>query len=334
MKSLIISARPWFLGYSWFETDRIDFLDVTLKKTFGTQFVKELNFEDFQGYFELSDGKLTNFAPINDLYMSASDEELERLIKQRSLWYPRLLNYTESQIEMLKRVYADSLVIFKELHPCDEVFLDQNGISYINIFSSPVRFGSFGSYRAVYSNVKSIQDKISDFEVGLSSLKIKLEVALLKIKYFFKNYCFNRLRLKSNCAVIVGQCRFDYSKFSFIENRFVQLSDYEEKPELLVEEFDKIYYIPHPLSVDGYEDEFIKKLGIEKLEGIDTYQLLCSNKVKCIVGLSSSVLTEAELLGKRIERLFTNFVDIDSHFKNIKKSTLKGKAFWKYCLKN
>lgn len=154
--------------------------------------------------------------------------------------------------------------------------------------------------------------------------------------YYLKKASIKKLKseiaLKKNSCLLIGQCRFDYSKYDFEMQRFMQLGDYTEELKLITETYENVYYTKHPHEKDFYDRELLESLGIEILDGIDTYTLMLSDEIKGVCALSSGMLTECRYFDKTEHRLFTNFVDIEK-FTNITHRTLRSKSFWKNVLK-
>jgi len=329
MKNIINSSRPWFERYEWEEPTVIDYLKAPLSRVVGgkVQGIEGVNHDEF---IDLGDGVFSDFGGANNLGYMTPSKSLESKIKTRELWYRRSIGYTEAQKDYLSDLYEDSLVIMHEMHPCDELIFNDLGIEYINVFMSPIRFCKFGSLRSLYSNNTRIAEYFKLHEY--SAKKYQFWADYLKMTSLLSAGKVSK-RLPIDTCLIIGQCRFDYSKFDFSANRFVQLSDFESEVEAICTSHNKVVYTKHPLSESNYDKEILSKYNIEIISDISSYDLICSSRIKTVAALSSSVLKECEYLGKETHRFFTTFVDMDGKFTNVKRSKLKSESFWNGLLK-
>ncbi len=122
-----------------------------------------------------------------------------------------------------------------------------------------------------------------------------------------------RLQIQDNCCLFIGQTFADKSINK--DGIFLNICNFEERIEELSKKYSKIYYIPHPSVANKKHtdiDAFIEHHPyIERLANVPTYVLLSSPCVKKVVGISSSVLYEAQFFGKEVEYLWKPLFKID-----------------------
>ena len=319
---IVNSLRPWFEIYDWESAAVVNFIEKYLNEAFKGDVVKFGSNEHFE-FQALGDKCFPDFNlewPIDEL-------EVRGKILRRELWYRRLISFSDSQKDFLKEKFSGTLVVMNEMHPIDEDVFNELGIYYINIFSSPIRFTGFGSLRAVRSNHAGIQELLGSYRY--SDFYVNLWASFLKFKFRFRFNSKIKLKVKYNSVLIVGQCRFDYSKYDFQENKFYQLEDYKADVLNITSQYDSVYYTKHPLSKENYDSRFLDEIGAIVLNEVDTYSLIFSGRIKKVVGLSSSVLRECDYFDVPSVRLFGDFVDVDGKFINIKKSKLRSVGFWR-----
>ena len=218
---------------------------------------------------------------------------------------------TQESINYLKHfIDEDTLIIGVEIALDLRNILDKLGITFINFW--------FASYK--------LFDDIH-FMINTNNLKIYEKLQNYKIPkeqfYFYANYWKIYIReqklmndnfLKDNSVLFAGQALIDKS----IERNgeFLNILNFKDRLEQLSTQYDKIYYISHPSSCDNNDiNKFINSTTyIEKISNIPTYYLLTSDKIKKVIGVSSSVLYEAQFFSKDVEYLYKSFFDIDSDF--------------------
>ena len=121
--------------------------------------------------------------------------------------------------------------------------------------------------------------------------------------------------LENNAALFIGQTLVDKSVAK--DGIFLNVTNYEDKLKELNDKYTKIYYLPHPYlgKARKYIYNWIKKSPyIELLDNRSTYGLLASDKIKKVVGISTSVLYEAQYFNKEVEYLYKPLFNIDVPF--------------------
>lgn len=168
------------------------------------------------------------------------------------------------------------------------------------------------AFLMINTNNKDIYEKLLKYKVS----KEKFEFYAKYWTYFTKqkgelDYLNT---LNDNSCLFVGQTLRDKSTDK--DGIMLNILNFKDKIRELSTKYSKIYYIPHPL-VQHNEDieKYLKETSyIEKLEGVNTYHLLMSDKIKKVVGISSSVLYEAQFFGKDVEYLYKPLFRIDDEF--------------------
>ncbi len=127
-------------------------------------------------------------------------------------------------------------------------------------------------------------------------------------------HLIERLPIEDGCCLFIGQTYQDKSVQD--GDRFLSILDRKAKVEELARRHSRVYFVPHPYAErnDEVERYLAETPYVTKLEKVPTYHLLASPKVKTVVSLSSSVLYEAAMFGKKTECLFRPLFDIDGPF--------------------
>jgi len=122
--------------------------------------------------------------------------------------------------------------------------------------------------------------------------------------------------LVPDCAVFIGQTLRD--KSTDFNGRYLNILDYKDRLETLSHQYSKIYYLPHPyVEANQQIEEYINNTPyIQELKNMPTYQVLMSDKVKKVMGISSSVLYEAQFWDKEVEYLYKPLFNIDQKFED------------------
>ena len=242
----------------------------------------EINGEKFsrEKFYNLSGIK----NPLNSYYLC----DIEN-IKQESWEY------------LFKYIDNDTFVFGFELSLEIREVLDKKGINFVNFWVHSFKLFDDVPFM-INTNNKEIFLKLQNYKIP----KIKFE--------FYANYWKQRLvensiisensslddSIEENSLLFVGQTFEDVSIKK--GDKYLNILDFKEKLEEFSKKYNKIYYLPHPYVLNIQEvDEYIEsKEYLEKLENIPTYYLLASDKIKKVVGISSSVLYEAQFYNKEI----------------------------------
>lgn len=216
------------------------------------------------------------------------------------------------------------ILITYELSPSSRKILDSLNIVYIDFWISPIRFHN-DLLLSFYSNNDAIQNELIQFKINNTDLYNSISSIKEHFKFFKED-----ISLEKDSALIIGQMFED--KAVIDENgNFLNLTHFIPEIELLSTKFNKLYLSKHPLlSYEKFEiilNAFKHIENIEYLENndINTYQLLTKKEIKCVIALSSSVLTEAYYFNK--ETIWLLKPILDSNYNNIYKEFFKSN-FW------
>lgn len=233
------------------------------------------------------------------------------LLNEKAINYIR--QYTEEY---------DFFITFELSIKSKEIFEKLN-LKYLDIWVSPIRFHKDIIF-SFYSNVLRIQNIIDRYKISENKL-IKRANKLTKYIKIFQPL---DIKIEKNSALIIGQLIYDKSVMK--DGKFLSLSDFKQELLHLFKQYKKVYFLKHPLME---EKEFNKTLNefkyfdnIEYLQNKNIYQLLTSKKIKKVVGISSSVLTEAKYFNKNVKFLYQPVINKD--YILIHKALYKAK-FWK-----
>ncbi len=227
---------------------------------------------------------------------------------------------------------ADTLFVASEFGIDLREKLTQLGVTYINFWFHPFKLLN-DSFFLVGTNAPGIFEQLEKFKVPRAKMLLYGEyyVQLAQRKHFTDD-----LPIDDNSCLFVGQTYQD--KSIACDGKYLNITDYSEKMDELSSRYSTIYYVPHPAAdQNDAVDAFIaSRPYIKVLNGIPTYYLLASPKIKKVVALSSSVIFEAEFFGKDAEYLFKPLFKIDEEFSlNTFVSVYQdyfGKYFWQAVL--
>lgn len=188
--------------------------------------------------------------------------------------------------------------------------LTEKNITFINFW-----FHSFHLFDdmtfMLNTNNEKIYRRIKQYQIPQAKFELYTNITKKLLNNQTKN-----LNIEDNCCLFIGQTFQDKSVEK--DGIFLNISYFAEKLENLSKKYSTIYYIPHPsIAKEKHPqiDAFLKNRPyIKRLENIPTYALLASPKVQKVIGISSSVLYEAQFFGKEIEYLYQPLFDIDGEF--------------------
>ncbi|RXK13606.1 hypothetical protein CP965_07360 [Halarcobacter mediterraneus] len=230
------------------------------------------------------------------------------------------LNYIKSYIEGF-----DILITF-ELSSTSKKIFESLNIKYLDIWVSPIRFHKDIMF-SFYSNKKSIQEKLDKFQIS----EKKLFKRANKLSNYIKNFSPLEINLTENSALIIGQLKYDKSVMK--NGKFLTLLDFKNTLNKISKNYKKLYFLKHPLMKENEYKELFNELksngSIEFLNDINIYKLLTSKEINEVIGISSSVLTEAKYFNKKVRFLYKPV--IPQKYKLIYKKIYKSE-FWKTIL--
>ena len=237
----------------------------------------------------------------------------KNILKYRYNSY-NIQDFTPQQIEYFSGFFdEDTIVIGFELYDKFSDFLSQFKCKIIDMayhhykLFDDLTFGFYSNDIDVYNQLIKYQIPQDKFEYYANYWKIFMEC----------NGMIQDDDLEENSVLFIGQTLLDKSVHD--SGKFLNVTDFEEKLKELSKQYSKIYYVPHPYL--GKKRKIIydwvkKSPYIDLLLNRNTYGLLASDKVKKVIGISTSVLYEAQYFNKEIEYLFKPLFNVDVEFSN------------------
>lgn len=187
------------------------------------------------------------------------------------------------------------------------------GVDWINIWVHPVHYLD-DILHAISSSNKDIFDRILSYKVPDHVFQLYADYLKVRLNRAIPELAIRNLA--SDSLLFFGQLPNDISVMK--EGRPLSIKDFEEKLMAMAAQYEKIYYIHHPLMPEERKVElsgWLKKFSfIEELSGISTYHLLGSGKFRKAVSISSSVLEEARYFGLETEYLYKPVFTIGNQF--------------------
>ena len=221
-------------------------------------------------------------------------------------------DFNESQINYLSEFFDNNtIVIGFELYKKFSSLISRFGCKIIDFAHHPFKLFDDLTF-AIYTNDKNIYEQLSKYQ-------IPKEKFIYYANYWKVFMEFNGIvkdeDIEENSCLFIGQTLLDKSVDK--DGVFLNVTNYEQKLEELSKLYSKTYYLPHP-GLGGKRKliyDFIKNCPyIELLENRSTYGLLASNKISKVVGISTSVLYEAQYFNKEIEYLYKPLFNVDVPF--------------------
>jgi len=181
--------------------------------------------------------------------------------------------YHLEKIDKLGLDYKDIIIIGFELPNNLLVQIKNYNIYYLDFNIYPIRF---------------LKDRILGIKTNLN---IPNKYIVSELDFIEGAKKITPAKLTNFYNLVIGQTRIDRS---LIHNgKLISLLDYSNYIKTLV----PFIYKPHPLDKHYLIDEMMKFGAILSEES--TYSLLASDKIKEIIGISSSVLYEAKYFNKK-----------------------------------
>ncbi len=205
-------------------------------------------------------------------------------------------------------INKDDFILGVELGVDLRNILTSKNITYINFW--------FHSYHLFDDTCFMLNTNKEDIYKKINLYKIvpeKFELYAYITKQLLKKSA-EQLNIDDNCCLFIGQTFKDKSVEK--DGVFLNISYFGKRLDQLSKKYSTVYYIPHPFVAqlnNEQIDSFLKERPyIKILENVPTYTLLSSPKVSKVVGISSSVLYEAQFFGKEIEYFYQPLFNIDT----------------------
>ena len=221
-------------------------------------------------------------------------------------------NFTKEQIDYLKRFFNKDTVIlgFEMYQPlCD--LLTSIGCKVFDF--------AFHSYKLFDDNTFAIYTNNLEVYEQLQKYKIPNEKFVYYANYWKVFLQLNNMvqdnDIEENSALFIGQTLEDKSVKK--DEKYFNVTDFGAELDEIAKNYSKIYYLPHPYL--GKKRKLIydwikTKPYMQVLDNRSTYGLLASPKIKKVIGISTSVLYEAQYFDKDAEYLYQPLFNIDAPF--------------------
>lgn len=207
-------------------------------------------------------------------------------------WSQTLLG--ESPSRFIHYNLEKTLVVGFEMNPSDLSYLTHKNIPWMNIEIHPLRFLDDLCF-SIQSSPPYDFGKLSEPE---SSIQLAADQ---QKELFYKKFQSHKsiTTLRENSLLILGQTAVD--KSVFFNGSFKSLTDYLEPLKAISQDYEHIYYRPHPLADSSHTNQIIyETLQAQSLVKPNFYHLLASEKIYAVTGISSSTLHEAQWFGKQV----------------------------------
>ena len=204
---------------------------------------------------------------------------------------------------------SDTIIIGFELYSHLSEFLLQSGCTIIDFAFHPFKLFDDLTY-GIYTNNKQIYSKLLQYRIPQE--KFFYYANYWKV-FMEQNKMIKDDDIVENSALFIGQTLVDKSVAK--NGKFLNITDFEEKLKELNKKYSKIYYLPHPYLGKARKKiyDWVKHSSfIELLDNRSTYALLASNKIKKVIGISTSVLYEAQYFNKEVEYLYKPLFNVDT----------------------
>ncbi|MBB7768677.1 hypothetical protein HEL82_024125, partial [Escherichia coli] len=116
--------------------------------------------------------------------------------------------------------------------------------------------------------------------------------------------------LIDNSCLFVGQTLTD--KAVCRDGTMLTILNFENDFTRLTKEYSHVYFSPHPMIKGDYsaQIDFLKQFNNVSIIKEPAYKLLCSDKIKKVVAISSSLVYEAQFFNKETEFFYRPIVPI------------------------
>jgi glycosyltransferase involved in cell wall biosynthesis len=206
------------------------------------------------------------------------------------------------EIRLAAPAFQDSIVVGYELTPYMVSLIEASGCIFYSLSIAPARYGPDLFFR-IETNDGKIRNRIDKYLWSIDDLRSLADYTKAGQRRFSK------LQIDENSALLCGQVAYDASLIE--TSRMVSMTEYFPEIEKLSDRHSKVYYKRHPHAVgDERVVEFIDRLPNGEMIDLDIYSLLSSPRIETVAAISSSVIFEAQLFGKRTVRFLKNNFDL------------------------
>ena len=237
----------------------------------------------------------------------------------------------EDAIDYYYQYIKNSLVIYVEASNTIKRIHNILNIPYIDITVHPIRFMD-DHYFGISTNEKTIFSKMEKYKIDKNIFFLGAQLLKTQINQ-------SPINVENNSALLIGQTYLD--KSLIFNKTLLSLNNYIKEIEQIHKKYKTIYFAPHPYVKDRSIYADIYKLNYIKQIKENTYKYLSSNNIKCVCGISSSVLYEAYFFRKNVtffkKSIYFDYENENTTFDNIYISIGKEVLqpyFWKDILCN
>ena len=206
----------------------------------------------------------------------------------------------QDAINYFGKYFDNSFIICHEMPPIFKKICEKLGLYYIDIRIHPVRYLDDHMFSMATNNPHVFEH--------LKQYLVNEKIFYLYANLYKTTADFYNLNIDENSALIVGQTNVDSALY---ENGKVHtIFEYEDQIKKLGNEYQTVYYKPHPFNGDLKEIyNFLKKYPFIKIINDNIYYLLSDDNIKAVYAISSGVLTEAKYFGKKSYPFYKKFLD-------------------------
>lgn len=239
---------------------------------------------------------------------------------------------------LLRHLPDDCLVLGHEMAPWLIHLLEAADIAWIDLRISPLRFGS-DLIMGLRTNRAEIHAAIAPLAMGTAGLLA--DAAQMAARTRLRRRGEAQLRLPADPMVYVGQPECETSLVG-TDGRIVRASDHADTLTRLAHT-GPLLYLPDPRAGDfaRIEREMLERLTGQRVPlcEMDAYELLACDDELTLVGLSSTVLQEAQWFARRAYALHGSFavpsfepMPTPDGYLQIASHVLLGEALWSAAL--
>lgn len=224
-------------------------------------------------------------------------------------------DFPEELIYLLEDVFERSLVVAFELADSVKRVLTYLGVPFVDLNIHPVRFLP-DVFFAVHTNDRSIFEALKAHHHASSSFYDWADLLSANATKL------PRPGLPPHAKLLVGQTNVDRSLI--IGGRLRNLAAYAADVQALVERQHSVYFKPHPYNATAFGLlECGLPFGTLRWTSANIYALMAAEELDQVIGISSSVLTEARFFGKKS----TALADLPIHFPDEGEAARPGQHF-------
>lgn len=188
-------------------------------------------------------------------------------------------------------VFRDSFVIGFELPPVLVHFLRRNGIGFVDVILSPVRFMDDLTFSVNASSPAALK-AIRALALPEAVQRLAAGVVSAHVAKHFPT------PPRPDTLLVIMQTSFDRAVIE--GKRFVTLIDYMNELEEIAKDYSSVLVKQHPLEPQpGICDMLLRNMPDAKLTEENFYRLVSHRNLKGVAALSSSCVYEAGFFGKR-----------------------------------